>query len=631
MKFKRFIVPFLFFMASGFSVFAQINPLPLNIQQAFNKETRSKDGKPGKNYWQNHADYKMEATLDTENDRLDGRAVIKYDNDSPDTLKTIIIRLYQDFFRKGNARQWPVPEDDLTEGVQIKKLVIGGLEYDSDKDFPNWYITNFYVRLKNPIMPHSTETIEVDWSFEIPTVRGLRMRKYDDGHYFIAYWYPQIAVYDDIDGWDQLEYTGTVEFYNDFNNFDVSLTLPGDYLIWATGELANENSIFQPEINERINKAKKSDEVVRIVNISELNDKKILQKGKSLTWNFKADHVPDFSFAASNKSIWDGTSLVVDSITGRRVLTDVVYPDGSKNWDRGAEISRASVEYLSFELPGIPFPYPHMTSFCSGPSGGGMETPMMANDGIPENLANFVELVFHEISHTYFPFYMGNNERKYAWMDEGWAAYLPTDLSARFAPERDYFKHECKSYTHLAGDETELPLMVPTFQHNSYSSARVAAYTRPAMAYHFLRDALGDDMFKKALREYIHRWNGKHPLPYDFFNTFENITGEDLNWFWQTWFYGYGYADLGIRQVNDGHSVVIEKAGILPIPVDITYTLENGKEGKKYISTAVWKDNKQTVTIDLPANLNIIKIRLGNDHIPDVNDKNNWWEKSDLY
>jgi len=626
---KRIVssLSFLITLMFGFSSQSQNNPLPLNIQQAYENQTRSLDGNPGPKYWQNKSDYQIDATLNTKDDILEGKANITYYNDSPDTLKRIILRLYQDFFREGNARQWPIPEGDITDGVLITKLVIGGQEYDPDSDFPKWWITNFSIRLKEPIPPKSKEKIEIEWNFDIPTVRGLRMRKYDEGHYFIAYWYPQIAVYDDVDGWDWIEYKGIVEFYNDFNNYDVNLTLPGDYLVWATGELQNTNVIFQPEIIKKINQAKKSDKVIRIVNISDQQEERVLQKGKTLTWNFTASQVPDFSFAASNLSIWDGTSIMVDSATNRRVLTDVVYPDGSNNWERGAEVSRASVEYLSYELPGTPFPYPHMTSFCSGPSGGGMETPMMANDGIPEDFANFVELLFHEISHTYFPFYMGTNERKYAWMDEGWAAYLPNDVSKRFAPERDYLKYTSRNYSYFAGDDKELPLMVPSFQHNSFSSARVAAYTRPAMAYHFLRDALGDDLFKKALQEFIKRWNGKHPLPYDFFNTFNEVAGENLDWFWQPWFYEHGFADLGIVELNDDNSIVIEKIGILPIPIDLKYTLENGKEGKEYRSTMIWKKGQNKFTIELPANIKITRIEIGNEHIPDVNKKNDKWVK----
>jgi len=602
-------------------------PLPLNIQKAYDNNTRSYDGNPGPAYWQNSSDYKMDVTVNTKTDEIIGSAEITYFNNSPDTLKHLVLRLYQDFFRQGSARQWAINTGDLMEGTDITSLIIDGEVYNKENDFPGYYMTNFRIRLKKTINPGATAKVVIDWNVDLPTVRGLRMAKNDEGHYFIAYWYPQIAVYDDVDGWDLIEYYGIVEFYNDINNYEVNISVPGDYVVWATGELQNASDVLQNEIANRYEKAKKSDEVVQIITQKDYKNNAVTEKAKSHTWSFKAINVPDFSFAISNKSNWDGTSLVVDKSIGRRVFTDAVYPDGSKHWTKGAEVSRASVEYMSNTLPGIPFPYPHMTSVWNGKRGGGMETPMMANNGGPSKYDDFVELLFHEISHTYFPFYMGTNERKYAWMDEGWAAYLPNELSKELVPEADYLKYVSDSYLSLAGQEVELPLMIPSFQHNSFPSGRVAAYTRPAMAYHFLRDALGDKKFKLALHEYIKRWNGKHPLPYDFFNTFEDALGEDLQWYFQPWFFETGYPDLGIKEITNNNEVVVEKVGNFPIPVCIVYEMENGKSNKVYHSTAIWKDGNTSFTVQLPKNIVIDKVRLGNDHIPDVNQANNIWER----
>jgi len=608
--------------------FAQELYQPLNIQKAFKNQTRSMDGNPGIYYWQNSSDYKIEATLDTKKNKLIGSSVITYYNNSPDTLGQIVLRLYNDFFKKGGARQWRINPDDLSNGVEISSIKIGDEVYDPENDFPYpSYATNFNLMLKEKIIPGSSTKIEISWSTDIPTKRGLRMRKYENGHYFIAYWYPQIAVYDDVDGWDAIEYFGMVEFYNDINNFDVKLTLPADYVIWATGELQNAKEVFQPEIVKRYEEAKKSDDVIKIITQEDYENNLVTKKAKSLTWHFIAKDVPDFSFAASTKSNWDGSSLIVDTETNRRVLTDVVYPEGSDHWKKGAEVSRASIEYMSFELPGYPFPYPHMTSFWSGTRGGGMETPMMANNGSPKKYADFVELLFHEISHTYFPFYMGTNERKYAWMDEGWAAFLPKDISEELSPEADYLKDIVNGYQYFAGQEAELPLMVPSYQHNNYSSARVAAYTRPAMAYHFLRDALGDEMFKKALLEYMNRWKGKHPLPYDFFNTFDNVSGQDLSWFWKPWFFESGYPDLGIKSVSDNNEVIVEKVGSIPVTVYLQYETERGKSSLTTLPTSIWSDGRNEVKVNLPPTLKITSITLGNHHIPDVNVDNNYWEK----
>jgi len=620
---KSLIATFLsLFVVLG--VISQDQPLPLNIQKAYNNDTRSDDGNPGPDYWQNSADYKMEVTVDVKEDIIWGTAEINYFNNSPDTLRHLVLRLYQEFFREGSARQWAINTNDLMEGTEITRLKIEGEIYDED-DFPGYYMTNFRLRLKNVILPGTSAKVEIDWNFDLPTARGLRMAKNRDGHYFIAYWYPQIAVYDDVDGWDLIEYYGMVEFYNDFNNYEVDITVPGDYVVWATGELQNAVEVFQKEIVNRYNKAKTSDEVIKIITQKDYNNSAVTRKAKNHTWEFKSCDVPDFSFAVSNKSNWDGTSLVVDESTGRRVLTDAVYPEGSNHWTKGAEVSRASVEYMSTELPGVPFPYPQMTSVWNGKRGGGMETPMMANNGGPSKYHDFVELLFHEICHTYFPFYMGTNERKYAWMDEGWAAYLPDELSRQLTPEANYLKYLTDSYLSLAGQEVELPLMVPSFQHNSFASGRVAAYTRPAMAYHFLRDALGDELFKKALHEFMERWKGKHPLPYDFFNTFEAVVGEDLDWYIKPWFFESGYADLGIKEVTDENVVIIEKVGNFPIPVMLVYQMANNKSNKIYKSTAIWKAGNKEVEIQLPENVTITNIKIGSDHIPDAVKANNEW------
>jgi hypothetical protein len=617
----------LIFIFSFQSIFAQEYYKPLNIQKAYQNKTRSAHGQPGKNYWQNHSDYTINAKLNTEEDILSGEAEIKYYNESPDTLKQIILRVYQDFFRHGNARQWPVPLTDLNDGVQITRLIIDGNEFDHENDFPNRYITNMPFRLKQPLAPGKSLTIEIEWNFEIPSTRGLRMRKYDYGHYFIAYWYPQIAVYDDIDGWDRVEYLGMVEFYNDFNNYDVKITVPEKHMVWATGDLQNADKILKPAILERYTKAIDSDDVTQIISLSDLKDDQVFAEKGDQTFYFKATEVPDISFAVSNHSSWDAVGLTVDSTKNRRILCSAVYPEEAKHWEEAAEISRTSITYMSFELPGVPFPYLQMTSFCNGARSGGMETPMMANNGIATSYESLVGLLFHEISHNYFPFYMGTNERKYAFMDEGWAAYLPHDVIEGYRSGYNYMKREVEGYVSLAGQEEELPLMIPTYNHNNYASARVAAYNRPAVAYHMLRLSMGETLFHKAIQEYMKRWNGKHPLPYDFIFTIEDVSGESYEWFFQEWFFASGYPDLAIKEVKDRNIIVIEKIGSFPVPLNIEWTSSDGAQGNVYESPAIWKDGKTTHSILLAEDIKLENIKLGRDDIPDVNPSNNLWEK----
>ena len=604
---------------------AQDRPLPLNIDHAYHQKTRSDDGFPGENYWQNSANYTIDAILDTQADQLSGKAEIVYFNNSPDTLHQLVFRLYQDFFRKGNARQWPANVNDLTDGMHITKLEIDGKSYHAADDFPKWYITNLNLKLKKNILPGTSSRIKVEWNFSIPTENGLRMRKYKDGHYLIAYWYPQIAVYDDVDGWDKIEYLGMVEFYNDFNMYDVHIQLPGDYVVWATGDLQNPKELYDPDIVKRWNRAKKSDDIIPIITPDDYKNNTATLKAKSHSWHFVAKQVPDFTFAASTHSNWDGSSLLVDSSSNRRVFTYAVYPQHSHQWKKAAYYTRESVKYLSTDLPGVAYPWSHMTSFWNETPGGGMESPMMANDGDPKSEVSFTRLIFHEITHSYFPFYMGTNERKYAWMDEGWAAYLPSEFSDALFPDDDYFARECGGYESFAGKEAELPLMVPSYQHNNYSSYRTAAYNRPAVAYHMLRNVLGDEMFGKALRAYMKRWNGKHPIPYDFFNTIENVSGRDLDWFWNPWFFENGYPDLAIESVSDDNQVVIKKVGNFPVPIKMTVTTDEKEPLIISKSINVWADGKQKIVIDLPPKSKIKKIVLGDAHIPDINRKNNRW------
>ncbi len=619
-----FLLTFAVLLFAINSSYSQDYYIPLNVQKAYEAGTRSKDGNPGPNYWQNSADYKIDVELDTKEDKIIGKASITYFNNSPDTLHRIVLRLYQNLFKKGNARQFPMTPEVLTDGEEITKFVAGGEEYDLSEG-SRWEITNKNIRLKKAIPPGSSETFEMEWNFYIPVKRALRMGKYDEGHYFIAYWYPQIAVYDDVDGWDMVEYLGMVEFYNDFNNFDVNITVPGDYLVRATGELQNAGDILTEDVLKLFNTAKTSDEIISIYDYQESEKTKLTKKAKSHTWHYVATNIPDVTFLATNKSNWDGAGVVVDSTSMRRVFAEAVYPDSLVNWDRGAEITAASVRYMSFELPGVAFPYPHMTSFCAGSNGGGMESPMMANNGAPKRFESFAGLLFHEISHTYFPFYMGTNERKWAFMDEGWASYLPEGFLPEYNPETKYMQREVRSYLYAAGKDYELPLIVPTYQHNNYSSARTSAYTRPAIAYSMLRMTLGDDLFKKALLEYMSRWNGKHPVPYDFFYTFEDVTGEGLSWFFKPWFFDFGYPDLAIMEVT-GNRVAISKNGVMPVPVEIHWFADDDSDGKITVNASVWKDGDHVTVVELPEGKIFKKVILGSDLIPDSNRDDNTWK-----
>lgn len=602
--------------------------IPLNIQKTYRNHTRSMDGRPGARYWQNRSEYTIRAELIPDSSLLRGEEEIVYHNQSPDTLKRMVFRLYQDFFKKGNGRQFPVPPEELTDGVVFRYFIVGNDTIDANKRSKKAWrsLTNLIVKLNQPLPPGQTIPIKAAWYFRISRKMRLRMGQYGDSTFFIAYWYPQVAVYDDLDGWDMQAYYGSTEFYNDFNHYDVSLTLPGDYLVWATGELQNPAALLTPAVLERYRRALTSDSTVRIVRPVDYRNGRVTTEGDRHTWHFVANNVTDFSFAAARGYNWDGASVEVDAGSHRRVLTDVAYPDSADHWKEGAQFARTAIDYLSRELPGVPYPYSHVTSFCNGTRRGGMETPMMTNDGTPKERIRLAGLLFHEIAHTYFPFYMGTNERKYAWMDEGWATFFPRETVERMKPDYDYWGRVVKAYQRFAGQEAEMPMITLSYLLYARSSYRIASYNRPANAYNFLREILGDELFKKALREYIRRWHGRHPMPYDFFFTFEDVAGKNLEWFWKPWFFDRGYPDLGIKKVKKSgnkYRITVKRYGEIPIPVSLTVIYADSSSETVYRPITVWEKGDSKIKIEVKSDREVREIQLGNAHIPDAVAENN--------
>ena len=454
----------------------------------------------------------------------------------------------------------------------------------------------------------------------------MRMGAYDSSSFFVAYWYPQVAVYDDIDGWDRNNYSGTQEFYNDFGNFDVEIKMPHEFLVWGTGTFVNPDEILSEKYLNKYKEAQISDTVVNIVKQEDYNSGPIT-KGKDFNiWKFKAEYVPDFAFAVSDHYLWDAGSVVVDETTGRKVVVGAAYKKESEDFYEVAEIGINTIKSLSTDLPGVPFPYPNITVFNGS---GGMEFPMMVNDGSASSRAGTVGVTSHEITHTYFPFYMGINERKYAFMDEGMAVMLPFDLQKELEPASTQRERNALGYESIAGEEMEMPLIVPSTLLTG-RSYRTSAYARPGLAYEFLQDYLGRDKFRSVLKEYIKRWNGKHPIPYDFFFTFNEMAGEDLSWYWKPWFFEFGYPDLSIKEVKSGmesSKVEIEKIGIIPIPLKLRVTFADETFEEYYKTVEVWKQGNLDYTVEIPGDRKIVKVELGSTEIPDVDRGNNVYMK----
>jgi len=381
--------------------------------------------------------------------------------------------------------------------------------------------------------------------------------------------------------------------------------------------------IFTNNVIDKYSRAKSSDEVINIFSVADCKNNVVLKNKGFNQWKFTASKVPDFTFGVSKHSNWDGVSTIADHETGRRVLVDAVYPDSVDTFDDVAYYAVEGVKFMVDSLPGYPFPYSHITSYCNGQKNGGMESPMMVNEGDPAESADAIGLIFHEISHSYFPFQMGINERKYSWMDEGWATWLPYGILNQLEPDFNYFERISNSFVNLSGKEKEVPLMFLSYHISDYQAYRVHSYNRSAMAYAYLRNALGDKLFKEALHTFMDRWNGKHPIPHDFFNTFENVTGQDLDWYFQPWFFNRAYADLGIKKVTLDNRIVIENNGGLPLPIFAKCYYTDGTSDTIQKNTSIWRSGNNAVIIQADTTKLLEQVIVGNNEIPDVVLENN--------
>lgn len=602
--------------------------VPLNIQQAIKHGTRSEDGRPGPDYWINHTDYTIQVDLNPRTRLLKGHEIFTYFNNSPDTLRHLVLRIYQDNRKLGNARDWPIDPSDLHEGVDIDQLKIGGQDYsmEGEKSRVERTGTNMFIKLRDPLSPGSHISGEVAWQYIISRKSNIRNGAYDSTSIFVGYWYPQVAVYDDIDGWDGYNYSGVQEFYNDFNNYDVKITVPQGFMVWSTGILQNADAVLAEKIAKRYKRGLQSDEIEHIISEKDYTKSDRLTAPGPLVWHFKAEQVPDVAFATSNHYLWDMTGTVVDSAGRNRVVISAVYKSADKNFHNVAQIAKESIDYYSKELPGVPFPFPRLTVFDGK---GGMEYPMMVNEGASSRWAGTVHVTSHEICHSYFPFFMGINERKYAWMDEGWATVIPYDLQSRLSTGYDPVKRTIITYESVAGSEMDLPMIVPTIVYGSNSfrpSYRNEAYNRSGTAYLMLQDLFGKKLFKKALKEYINRWHGKHPGPFDFFNTFSEVSGRNLDWFWKPWFFDFGYPDLGIEDVIQKKNkviILIKKVGELPIPVHLILIYSDGSEQTIDRNLDGWSSGQAGIMLTVSTKKKVKSVKLSSPHIPDVNTENN--------
>ncbi|MGF7232448.1 M1 family metallopeptidase [Arachidicoccus sp.] len=592
-------------------------PIPTNIQKAFDKGTRNTDGRPGKNYWQNTANYNINLNFIPETRQISGSENITYTNNSPDTLHEIWFKLYPNFYQKGAVRASSVKARDLTEGVKIESFIVNGISENAAKARING--TNMTVPIQ-PLLPQQQMSFTINWSYVLNKTSHQRTGEVEDGSYFVAYFFPRIAVYDDVDGWNKFPYNGLQEFYNDFCNFNVALSVPKNYVVWATGDLQNAREVFQSKYVSRIHKAEQEDGFTNIIDTKDLKEGNITADNATNVWKFSANHVTDFVFATSDHYVWRASSLVVDSSTGRRTRVDAAFDPKHKDFEEVASFARKTVQAMSYTFPAWPYPYPHETIYDGLDQ---MEYPMMVNDNPLRNRTASIELTDHEIFHTMFPFYMGTNETKYAFMDEGWATIGEWVISPMIDSTivDDY---GMKSYDMAAGSELDSPIITLSTQETG-ADYYLNAYPKPAIGYYYIRDMLGDKLFTKALHHYITTWQGKHPIPYDFFNCMNEGSGKNLNWFWKKWFFDNGYPDLGIENITrkgNRYQIIIESKGNKPTPVDITCTFSDGSTQTMHRSIEVWEKGHKSISLNFNSNKRLINAKLGSTYDADNNRRN---------
>jgi hypothetical protein len=596
--------------------------VPRNMQKPYDMGTRSWDGRPGPKYWQNRATYNIKASITPKSRLLSGEAIIIYENNSPDTLKMIRLKMAHDRYRKGSLRAYDVtPSDVSDEGVRVTDLRYNGQVVDEKKRTKaNTFLD---ISLKDtPLAPGTKTTLNISWSYTLPAGEdAARECVCDSTTFFVPYWYPQVAVYDDLNGWASHPYNGQQEFYHDFADYDVTITMPAGFQVWATGEWQNAADILTSTYLDRWKKAQTSKDVISIFSEKELQKGGIYKKKAPQSFRFLAKDVPDFAFASSDHYNWDATSVVVDDKTGRRTFVSAAYNTASTDYPQVARIAADGIGLMSNWLPGYPFPYPVMTVFNGND---GMEYPMMCND-VSTAPNSPMTLTVHEVSHTYFPFMMGINEQNYAWMDEGWAAFFDYLLSDSLS---NHTLGGVRPYSNVAGTENDVPPMVRSS--NLSTAYRNAAYQRPQNAYFSLLDLLGYDTFHRCMTEYMDRWKGKHPLPFDFFNTWNDVSGQNLDWFWKPWFFEWGYPDLAIAGVmpgntKNGQSIAIERKGNIPVPLHLEMEYTDGSKETVHHSPAIWRDGKTLFRVNGTTGKTLKSVKMGKKTIPDVDNSNNMW------
>lgn len=606
------------------------------FQRAVARGTRTRTGRPGPRYWTQRAEYALQAELHPATKRLTGRGTIRYHNRSPDTLAWLAVQLHQNLFAPGAARTEPTP---VTGGMELARVVAQGatLAAGAASDSTPGYVvegTVAWLHLPQKLAPGASAELAFEWAFTVPPDGAPRMGT-DGEIFYLAYWYPQMAVYDDVSGWQTDQYLGNAEFYMGYGDYDVALTVPAGWLVGATGELRNADQVLSAQARARLAEARRSGGVVHVVAAADRGAGRATATagGGKLTWRFAATDVRDFAFGTSDRYLWDATHALARDSAGRSVVDTVMIhslyrPERVQwAWDQSARYVRHSVEFLSRYL--WPYPYPQMTAVDGVVSCSGMEYPMMTCIGGRRDTLSLYSVTVHETAHMWFPMQVGSDERRFAWQDEGLTRFNQAQAMREFFRGYDLERIARDQYLNLArSGDTELMRHGDQYPQGTPAYG-IASYAKMATNMAALRALVGDEPFLRAYREYGRRWVNRHPQPYDLWNTFEDVTGQELDWFWRTWWYETWTLDQAVASVGidrDSVSIVVEDRGLAPMPARLTITREGGAVERAEVPVAVWLRGARRHTLRVAPSPAVVRVEIDAERrFPDADRANDVW------
>ncbi|HKI45453.1 MAG TPA: M1 family metallopeptidase [Balneolales bacterium] len=607
---------------------------------------RAGNGAPGPDYWQNRADYDITAKLDTTDRHIEGTVVITYTNNSPHVLRRLWLQLDQNVFKATSRGSYVTPVGGNRfgrGGIKDGGYKLTSVEVDGHKAEYLVSDTRMRIKLADPIKAKGGKArVKIAFSFKIPRYGIDRMGYQPTKNgiiYEIAQWYPRMCVFDDIRGWDTLPYLGQGEFYLEYGDFDVKLTVPANMMVVSSGALQNERDVYTKEEMKRLDQARNSDKTVYIRKPSEVTspDSRPKQSG-DLTWHFKLHNARDFSWAASRAFVIDAARMNLPD--NKHALAMSAYPvevAGDSAWGRSTQYVKRTLEIDSK----LWYPYAYPTAVNVAGNVAGMEYPGIVFCGWKDTGAQLWDVTTHEFGHNWFPMTVGSNERRYAWMDEGFNTFIDiystrdfkndeygdydniSDQPANFARYLMYFKfHGIK----------EQPIMTyPDVINPDYLG--IAAYEKPALGLYMLREyVLGHKRFDDAFRAYIRRWAYKHPTPTDFFRTMNSVAGEDLDYFWKGWFEKDWHIDQAVTDVHyvnqdptQGSYITVKNMDRLPMPCTVKVYESNGKVGVVKLPVEIWHDGpKWTFEYHSTSKIDSVVVD-PNNMLPDMNPDNNKW------